>query len=181
MRNAVLAAVVAIALASPAGAQQKPAGDFDDQVVITGCVMNAGERGASGPRSLIVWSKGDVYLDTAVVQHRFSEHGGGPVGTGGTHATVFYWVDDEDDFAKHVGHRVEVVGELGGRLETGDIEVEPDGPFTRMEFDAGGKEATARVPSSWLGPMTPGKEAKFDIVLRTVDVEKVTVLGPCSR
>jgi hypothetical protein len=169
------------ALSSVEG-QQVPAGDFDDQVIITGCVMSAGDRGTSGPRSIIVWSKGDVYLETARVQHRPSEHAAGtPIGTGGTHATVFYWIDDENDFASHVGHRVEIVGELGDTLETGEIEVETDGPVTELEFDAGGREATARVPSGWLGPLTPGKDAEFDIVLRTVDVEKVTVVEPCSR
>lgn len=176
-----LFAAALVVLASPAAAQQPPAGDKDDQVVITGCVMRTGERNTSGPRSLLVWSRGDVYLESAIVQTRPSETGGLATGTAGRHEVLFYWIDDENDLVQHAGQRVEIVGELSSELDKGEFEVNHKGPFTEIEFDVGGREAKVQVPSSWLGPLTPGKDAEFDVLVRTVDVEKVTALGACSR
>jgi hypothetical protein len=155
--------------------QQRPAGDHDDQAVITGCVMPSGHKDTTGPRSLIVWSKGDVYLETAIVQTKPSERS---VGTSGAREMVFYWIDDENDFSKHAGHQVEIVGEISD-VKSGEFEVNHEGAFTELEFEVGGRETSARVPSAWLASQTPGKDADFHIVVRTVDVEKVTVLGDC--
>jgi hypothetical protein len=157
-------------------AQQRPAGDADDQAVITGCVRPSGHNDTAGPRSLLVWSKGDVYLETATIQTRPSER---TAGTSGTRETLFYWIDDENDFSKHAGHEVEIVGEISGALKAGEFEVDNEGAFTELEFEVGGRETSARVPSAWLASQTPGKDAEFHIAVRTVDVEKVTVLGSC--
>ena len=170
-----------VVIASPAAAQQPPAGDKDDQIVITGCVVRSGERNTNGPRSLLVWSRGDVYLESAATQTRPSERGGLPVGTAGTREVMFYWIDDENDLKKYAGQQVEIVGELSDRLEKGELEVAHEGAFTELEFEVDGREAEARVPSQWLGPFTPGKDAEFDVVVRTVDVEKVTPMGACRR
>ena len=156
--------------------QQRPAGDKDDQAVITGCVRPSGHNDTAGPRSLIVWSKGDVYLETATVQTRPSERS---VGTSGAREMLFYWIDDENDFAKHAGHQVEIVGEISGELKKGEVEVDNEGAFTELEFKVGARETEVRLPSAWLSSQTPGKDAEFDIVVRTIDVEKVTDLGPC--
>ena len=156
--------------------QQAPAGDKDDQAVITGCVQASGSRGTAGPRSLIVWSKGDVYLETATVQTRPAERA---AGTAGSREMLFYWIDDENDFSKHAGQEVEIVGEISGELKKGEFEVNNKGAFTELEFEVGRRETKVLVPSAWLSSQTPGKDAEFDIVVRTVDVEKVTPLGPC--
>jgi hypothetical protein len=177
---ASLALLVATAL-SGAAAAQTTVGDKDDQIVITGCVMASGQHHTQGPRSMLVWSKGNVYLDAAATDIKPADTIDRPVGTGGPHASVFYWIEDENDFAKYVGRRVEIVGELSDRLKKGEVEVRNKGQFTELEFDAGGREAKARVPSDWLGPQTPGKNAEFDVMVRTVDVEKVTVVGACAR
>ncbi len=160
---------------------KKTTGDRDDQIVITGCVMHTIQNHTQGPRSMIVWSKGDVYLETATTEFRPADTIDKPIGTGGVHAPVFYWIDDEDDFGKYVGRRVEIVGELSDRLKKGAVEIRAKGAFTELEFDAGGKEAKARVPSQWLAPDTPGKNSEFDVIVRTVDVEKVTPLGDCAH
>jgi hypothetical protein len=168
------ALALAAAVASPAVAQQGPAGDRDDQIVMTGCVVRADQK-LSGPRSLLVWSNGDVYLDAVASDIKPAERA---VGTAGTVAApIFYWIDDEDDLAKHAGKRVEVVGELSDDVEKGEIEVEQKGAFTEIEFEWEGKDVTARVPAQWLGPDTKGKNAEWDITIRRVDVEKVTVLS----
>jgi hypothetical protein len=92
---------------------------------------------------------------------------------------VFYWIDDENDFSKHAGHEVEIVGEISDELKNGEFEVENRGAFTELEFEVGGRETKVMVPSAWLSSQTPGKDAEFNIVVRTVDVEKVTPIGPC--
>jgi len=176
MRKLVLIIAVACALASTAGAQT-PAGDRDDQLVVTGCVMPAAEV-RTGPHSIFLWSHGDVYLASPELRFKPSE-AARPVGTAGVFAPVVYWLDDEDDFAPYVGQRVEIVGEMGDELDSGELEFDHDGDVTEIEFDAGGREARLRIPTAWLGPQTRGRDHEFDVVVRSVDVERVTALGPC--
>ena len=172
------AAMITLAAGS-ASAQVTLAGDHDDQFVITGCVMpGAGARTAES-YSMMVWSKGDVYLASPAtrVKPTEPEH---PIGTTGVLGRVFYWLDDEDDFARYAGQRVEIVGELSDEIDHGEIEIETEGDFTRVEFDAGGHEAKARIPTSWFGPTLRGRDLEADIAFRTVDVERVNPLGPCT-
>ena len=74
-----LAAVLATAIAGAAFAEtgsqttRTPVGDRDDQIIITGCVMRGIENNTQGPRSMLVWSKGDVYLETATTQFKSSD------------------------------------------------------------------------------------------------------------
>jgi len=164
---------------SAAAAAQAPVGDNDDQFVARGCVAPAADPRGAGPQSLFLWSRGDVYLAFPDTRFRPAETAR-PVGTTGVFMPVFYWIDDEDDFAKYVGQRVEIVGELSDDLEKGEIEIEHQGDFTEIEFEVNGREAKARIPRTWLGPATGNKDAEFDVAVRTVDVEKVTVLGTCS-
>lgn len=172
-----LAGALVLVLTGTASAQQ--AGDKDDQFVITGCVMRSADARTAGPHSMFVWSKGDVYLASPTAKIKPSE-AAKPIGTTGTQIPVFYWLDDENDFAKYAGQWVEIVGELSDALDAAEIELEHKGDFTEIEFDAGGREANARIPTSWLGPATRGKDAEFDVAVRTVDVENVTVMGPCT-
>lgn len=166
------AAAIATAMAGTAAAQQpKPVGDKDDQVVIRGCVMKAGEHRKEGPRTLLVWSRGDVYLDSAKIDLKPSEVGG----VAQPAVPVFYWINDENDVAKYVGKRVEVVGELGDQLKKGELEIQHAADYTKVEFEAAGKKASARIPTAWLGP-APKKDNELEIIVRMVDVEKVNVL-----
>ena len=172
------AAVVAL-VASSASAQSRPSGDKDDQFVITGCVTRARDARTAEPHSMMVWSKGDVYLSSPTTRIKPSETAR-PIGTTGAPGTTFYWLDDEDDFAKYAGQRVEIVGELSDEIDHGEIEMETKGEFTEVEFEASGREATVRIPTTWFGPAVRGKDLEADIVFRSVDVEKVNPLGPCT-
>lgn len=178
MAKLFLTLAMACAVA-PVAAAQAPAGDRDDQLVVTGCVTAAGDVRNAGPQSIFLWSRGDVYLAFPDVRFRPSERAR-PVGTAGTFLPVVYWIDDENDFARHVGHRVEIVGELDDEFDTGELEIHRDGDVTEIEFDMGGREAKARIPTAWFGPQTRGRERALDLMVRTVDVEKVTVLGACT-
>lgn len=178
-----LAAALVFVAAGTASAQQaRGAGDRDDQFVITGCVVRSADVRTAGPQSMFVWSKGNVYLASPDVRFKPSE-AGRPIGTAGAAGTlgpVFYWLDDENDFAKYAGQRVEIIGELSDALDGAEIEIEHQADFTEIEFEADGRKASARIPTSSLGPATRGKNVDFDVAVRTVDVEKVTVMGPCT-
>jgi hypothetical protein len=91
---------------------------------------------------------------------------------------VFYWLDDEEDLAKHIGQQVEIKGDLGD-FKKGEIETKRDGEFTNIELKLGDKKEKARVPTAWLG--TPASEGEVQIISRKVDVDKVTVIGSCER
>jgi hypothetical protein len=168
---------IACALSAAVSAQTR-SGDRDDQFVARGCVTPTGSLRGSEPQSLFLWSRGDVYLAYPDTRFKPAETER-PVGTTGVFMPVFYWIDDEDDFAKYVGQRVEIVGELSDDLDKGEIEIEHRGDVTEIEFEVNGHEAKASIPRAWLGPATANKDAEFDVVVRTVDVEKVTVLGIC--
>jgi hypothetical protein len=171
-------AAVLSAAALAYASQAEPAGDRDDQFVITGCVMHAPKTPVAGRRSLFVWTEGDVFFDAPQTRIKPSER---PIGTARTNAVTFYWLDDEDDFAKYVGQHVEVVGELSDRLKDAEIEFNPKGDTTEVEIDANGTERKALVPTSWLGPAARGRDFEVEVSVRTVDVEKVTVLGACPK
>jgi hypothetical protein len=172
-------AVLALAAAT-ASAQTRPAGDKDDQFVITGCVTRATDAArTTEPHSMMVWSKGDVYLASPSTRVKPSETATA-IGTTGAPGTTFYWLDDEDDFARYAGQRVEIVGELSDEIDHAEVETETEGDYTEVEFDAGGREARAKIPNSWFGPAVRGKDIEADVVFRTVDVEKVTPLGGCT-
>lgn len=171
---------VVVLLALPlAATAQKPAGDRDDQFVVRGCVTPASEIRADVPQSLYLWSRGDVYLAYPDTRFKPAETER-PIGTTGVFMPVFYWIDDENDFAKYKGQRVEIVGELSDDFKKGEFEIKQKDNFTEIEFEVKGREAKARIPTDWFGPQTRAKNAEFDVAVRTVDVEKVTVLGPCS-
>jgi hypothetical protein len=171
---------VAALLTLPAAAvAQTPAGDRDDQFVVRGCVMPTSDIRTDVPQSLFLWSRGEVYLAYPDTRFKPAETAR-PVGTTGVFMPVFYWIDDENDFAKYKGQRVEIVGELSDDFKKGEIEITQKDNFTEIEFEVKGREAKARVPSDWFGPQTRGKNSEFDVAVRTVDVEKVTVLGSCA-
>ena len=165
---AALAAVALLGHTAPAAAA-------DDDIRITGCVVrNAGPR-VTAERSLLVWSKGDVMLADASARLE-----GRAVGTSGAIGNVLYWIDDNDDLAKHAGRRVEIVGEVRNELNRGEVEIDRKDDFTEIEFEWEGRDVRARVPNWMLG--TVQDDAEFDVVVRRVDVEDVHVItggAPC--
>jgi hypothetical protein len=162
------ALVCCIATAALAG-QQPSVVVNDDDITIRGCVTRAAPEPLES-QHVLVWTRGDIMLSSAM-----TVHAGQPAAVV---QRVFYWLEDEDDLARHVGQMVEVKGELGS-FETGELEIERDGAFTNIELELDGKTEKARVPTAWLGPART--EGEFDIAMRKVDVDDVTVVGPCQR
>jgi hypothetical protein len=152
-------------VATLAGAGQQPAVVVHgDDITIRGCVDRV-QPGSLSAEPMLVWTRGDIMLSNAK-----------SLLTGASTERVFYWLDDDDDLGKHIGQMIEVKGDLG-EFEKGEVEIDKDGDFTKIELKLGGKTEKARVPTAWLGGARG--EAEFDIVARKIDVDEVKVVGPC--
>jgi hypothetical protein len=156
------AASLSAATLAAAGQQPNVVVD-DDEITIRGCVG----RMSPGPASerMLVWTRGDIMLSNpnALRSGQLAER-------------VFYWLEDDEDLAKHVGQLIEVKGDLGD-FEKGEVEFDKDGDFTEIELKLDGKTEKARVPTAWFGPSRG--EGEIDIVARKIDVDSVKVLGAC--
>jgi hypothetical protein len=99
------------------------------------------------------------------------------VGTTGGFATIFYWLDDDDDLKKHVGHRVAIEGDLKSDLKDGEIELDRKAKWTELTVKSDGRTLKANVPhASVLTAPGNGGDVKNDILVRRVDVEQVRML-----
>lgn len=162
---------VAFAFAAGAApfAQQSSVTVHGDDITMRGCVGRL-SSGTGLTQPSLVWTRSDIMLSNAV-----SLRGDTPAPLADR---VFYWLEDEEDLAKYAGQQVEIKGDLGD-FKKGEIELKRDGAFTDIELDLGGRKDKARVPTAWLGEASGQKDVQ--IISRKVDVDKVTVLGPCER
>lgn len=148
-----------------ASAPQQPAVSVHgDDITIRGCVGRA--AGSFSNEPTLVWSRGDIMLMNAL----FND-GKSPA----LSDRVFYWLDDKEDLAKHVGQLVEIKGDLGD-FKKGEVKFDRDGEFTKVELKLGGKTEKLRMPTNWLAARG---EDEIEIVSRKIDVDKVKVLGAC--
>jgi hypothetical protein len=104
------------------------------------------------------------------------------LGTSGEYATIFYWLDGHGDLKQHIGHRVEVEGDLRDNVKDGEIRTERKENWTEVTVKADGRTMKAQVPNASMFPASNrDKERKSDILVRRVDVERVRMLGAtCS-
>lgn len=162
LRVAILAVGVVVSITA---ASTPAVGRTADDITLTGCLIR-GDGGyllTNGP-SAPAWQK----ADTSVTP--------GAVGTTGTVASIFYWLRDEDDLREHVGHRVEVRGDLESEVSDGEIKVDRKDQWTELEIKAGGDTLKARVPHLSVVPVGDGDQ-KASVLVRKVDVEKVQMLS----
>ena len=100
------------------------------------------------------------------------------VGTSGAFATVFYWLRNDDDLKQHVGHRVEIEGELKGDIKEGEIKIDRKDNWTELEVKSGGDEMKAKVPNAYIFADPKGdKDRKISTLVRKVDVDHVKMLA----
>jgi hypothetical protein len=100
------------------------------------------------------------------------------VGTTGGFATIFYWLNGDGDLKNHVGHRVEVEGDLKGDLRDGEIKVDRKDDWTELTIKSDGHDMKARVPNTSVFPASKdNKDEKGNILVRRVDVDHVKMLG----
>ena len=100
------------------------------------------------------------------------------LGTSGDYATIFYWLDGHGDLKQHIGHRIEVEGDLRDDVKDGEIETERKENWTEVTVKADGRTMKAQVPNTSIFPASNrDKDRKGDILVRRVDVERVRMLG----
>jgi hypothetical protein len=100
------------------------------------------------------------------------------IGTSGAFSTVFYWLRDDDDLKDHVGHRVEIEGDLKGDIKEGEIEIDRKDNWTEIEVKSGGDEMKAKVPNaSVFTDATRDKDRKISALVRKVDVDHVKMVS----
>jgi hypothetical protein len=105
------------------------------------------------------------------------------LGTTGDYATLFYWLDGSGDLKQHVGHRVEIEGDLEGDVKEGEITTDRKDSWTEVTVKAAGRTMKANVPNtSMFSASDRDKDRKkTDILVRKVDVDHVRmVAASCS-
>jgi hypothetical protein len=142
----------------------------DKKVKLSGCLIR-GEGDGAG--YLLINPPSEPSLSSAETQVQPSV-----LGTSGNYATIFYWLDGDGDLKRHVGHRVEVEGDLSDDLKDGEIKTDRKDNWTDVTVKADGRTMKAHVPNASLFPASDrDKNRKSDILVRRVDVERVRMLG----
>jgi hypothetical protein len=165
----VLAGLLASTIALPTlRAEAAPAPRFDDDIGIrlVGCLVK-GDDGyiltnlPSGPSTIS--SAGASIIPDAV-------------GTSGVYSTIFYWLDDNDELKHHVGHRVEVVGELKGDPKNAEIRLRRYYAWTEMKVKSDGRSMKVLVPAVLPAPFVD-IDTRVSAVVRRVDVDHVFMVA----
>ena len=141
-----------------------------EQVKLNGCLIKA-EGGGDG--YLITNLPSEPAASTADRSVATSA-----IGTSGAFSTVFYWLRNDDDLKEHVGHRVEIEGELKGDIKEGEIKLDRKDNWTELEVKSGGDEMKAKVPNAYVFPdPTRDKDRKISVLVRKVDVDHVKMVS----
>ena len=153
-----------------AGERGSARGAADKDVKLSGCLIR-GEGDGDG--YLLANPPTEPSLTTPSQQVAPSA-----LGTSGDYATMFYWLDGDGDLRQHIGHRVEVEGELKGDVKDGEITTERKDNWTDVTVKADGRTMKARVPNTSIFPASNrDKERKGDILVRRVDVKRVRMIS----
>ena len=146
----------------------------DKRVKLSGCLIR-GEGDGAG--YLLANPPTEPYLSSPGKQVKPSV-----LGTSGDYATIFYWLDGHGELNEHIGHRVEIEGDLRGDVKDGEITTERKENWTELTVKADGRTMKAQVPNTSIFPASDrDKNRKSDILVRRVDVERVRMLGAaCS-
>lgn len=167
-----LAAATATALVLISGGLAEVRARGADPVTLTGCLVKGEGRDGylliNAPRGPV--SAGPSPATAAP----------GTIGTTGVVANIFYWLDHDDDLEAHIGHRVEVDGDLKGHLRDGEIKIDRKDRWTEVEVEADGRQMKARVPNDSV-IAGPDADRKLDVLVRRVDVSKVRMLDAACR
>lgn len=104
------------------------------------------------------------------------------VGTTGAFSTIFYWLDGNGELKNHVGHRVEIEGDLQGDLKEGEIKLDRDDRWTEVTVKSGDRTMKAKVPNASIVAVSDrDDEHKSNILVRRVSVEKVKMLAAACQ
>lgn len=163
--QAAAAVCAGLLIAAPASA--------DDNVTLSGCLI----RSTDNSGYLIV-NRPSEPAKTAPADSRVSPDA---FGGAGNFSTIFYWLENDDSMKPHVGHQVEIQGDLESPKD-GELKVDRKDNWTEIELKSDGHTMHANVPHTSLLPAVDAKkDEKSKVIVRRVDVEKVKMLGAsCS-
>jgi hypothetical protein len=172
MTHSLIGAAFAAAVA--AGPMVAPSLSAEDKITLTGCLVHAE-------------GDGDPYLltngPTTPALTRGADRSVEPtgVGTSGEFRTVFYWLHGDSQLKDHVGHQVEIEGDVKGDVKEGEIKLDRKDNWTELEVKADGDHMKARVPNqSIFAPKD--KDQKGTVAVRRVDVEHIRMIAAtCER
>jgi hypothetical protein len=142
----------------------------DDKVKLSGCLV----RGEGDGEPYLLMNAPSV---PALSNSAPSTVAPGAIGTSGEYANVFYWLSGDSQLKDHVGHQVEIEGDLKGDVKEGEIKMDRKDNWTELEVKADGREMKARVPNTSLVAAS-GKsgDVKAPVKVRRVDVEHIKML-----
>jgi len=142
-----------------------------DDVKLSGCLIR-GEGDGAG--YLLTNTSAEPWLASPGRQVAPSA-----LGTSGDTATLFYWLDGSGDLKQHIGHRVEIEGDLKGDVKQGEITTDRKDNWTEVTVKADGRTMKANVPNTSVFPASDRDKdrKKTDILVRRVDVEHVRMLA----
>ena len=171
MQRTLSVGLLAAAIAVPVS--QAVAADFargdDKDIKLTGCLI----KGEGDGGYLITNLPSEPAASTAGTSTETTA-----IGTAGTYAPMFYWLDNDGDLKHHVGHRVEVEGHVKGDLKDGEIKLERKDNWTELHVKSDGREMKAQVPNAYLVPAAGhDKDQKMRALVRRVDVDHVKMLS----
>src|SRR6476659_8253747 len=145
--RALMIGVLAIATLTAVGLNTSVRAAGDEKIKLNGCVIKA--EGDDGYLISNVPSEPDA---TTADRNPATN----AIGTAGTYANVFYWLKNDDELKKHVGHRVEIEGELKGDIKEGEIKLDRKDNWTELEVKSDGHEMKAKVPNAYVFPEQGG-------------------------
>jgi hypothetical protein len=157
---------VACVLAVGAPVTTNAAGAEDKKMTLTGCLV----KGEGDDAGFLLTNTPSV----AVLRERNSRVEPGVVGTAGTEP-MFYWLKGDNDLKDHVGHQVEIQGDLKGDVKEGEIKLDRKASWTEMTIKADGRSIKAQVPTAVVYP-SDKDEAKAHVLVRKVDVDHIKML-----
>lgn len=154
-----------LGMSIPAVTAAAAAKDDDKKITLTGCLVKGDGDGA-----------GYLLTNTpsvAVLRDHDARVEPGVVGTAGTEP-VFYWLSGDNDLKDHVGHQVEVMGDIKGDVKEGEIKIDRKARWTEMTVKADGRTMKADVPNAYMVPDKDDQKAR--VLVRRVDVDHVRML-----
>lgn len=141
-----------------------------DKVTLDGCLVRAE---GTGEPYLLTNAPSQPALDTSAPAPVTP----GGVGTSGEYSTVFYWLYGDSQMKEHVGHLVQIQGDLKGDVKDGEIKMDRKDNWTELTVKSDGREMKARVPSPSISPGKTVVEAKGPVKVRRVDVEHIKMMA----
>ena len=169
-RRTATALSVAAAIVGALGIGQAAAAA--DPVKLTGCVV----RAEGGDGYLLI----NTPREPASTSPEPRTAAPTTLGTAGVFTNIFYWLDKDDDLVPHVGHQVEVEGDLKGELKDGQIKIDRKDQWTEIQVESDGRDMKARVPNASL-VAAPDADRKMAVLVRRVGVNKVRMLDAACR